>query len=68
MVMAGQVSGILFILGMDAFRTGAEGSMTWSMVGFIVLTGALIGLSLMLRESEMIRGQADREASGAPSD
>jgi MFS family permease len=68
MVMAGQVSGILFILGMDAFRTGAEGSMTWSMVGFIVLTGALIALSLMLRESEMIRGQADREASGAPSD
>jgi MFS family permease len=68
MVMAGQVSGILFILGMDAFRTGAEGSMTWSMVGFIVLTGALIGLSLMLRESEMIRGQADREASRAPSD
>jgi MFS family permease len=68
MVMAGQVSGILFILGMDAFRTGAEGSMTWSMVGFIVLTGALIALSLMLRESEMIRGQADREASRAPSD
>jgi len=57
LVMAGQVSGILFILGMDALRTGADDSMTGSMVAFIVLTALVIALSLFLRESAMLRGE-----------
>jgi len=55
LVMAGQVSGILFILGMDAFRTGAGDSMTGSMVVFIVLTVLVAALSLLMRESPMMR-------------
>ncbi|HUU61524.1 MAG TPA: MFS transporter [Acidimicrobiia bacterium] len=55
LVMAGQVSGILFILGMDAFRTGADDSMTGSMVVFIVLTVLVAALSLLMRESPMMR-------------
>ncbi len=57
LVMAGQISGILFILGMDALRSGADDSMTGSMVVFIVLTALVIALSLFLRESAMIRGE-----------
>jgi cyanate permease len=60
MIWAGQVSGILFILGMDAFRAGPEAPMTGSMVAFIVMTGVVILLSLLLRESAMIRREAER--------
>lgn len=55
MIMAGQVSGILFILGMDAFRDGPDASMTGSMVAFIVLTAVIIALVAFLKESAMIR-------------
>jgi MFS family permease len=57
LVMAGQVSGILFILGMDAFRTGRGDEMTGSMVVFIVLTALVAVLSLFLRESPMMLKQ-----------
>jgi len=60
MVWAGQVSGILFILGMDAFRAGPDAPMTGSMVAFIALTAVIIALSLFLRESAMIRKEAGR--------
>jgi MFS family permease len=65
LVMAGQVSGILFILGMDALRTGADDSMTGSMVAFIVLTALVIALSLLLRESAMLRGARNSETETA---
>lgn len=68
LVMAGQVSGILFILGMDAFRTGPEESMTVSMVAFIVLTALVIALSLFLRESAMIRQAAGSEPARRPGE
>jgi MFS family permease len=55
MIMAGQVSGILFILGMDAFRAGSDASMTGSMVAFIALTAVIVALASFLRESAMIR-------------
>ena len=45
MIMAGQVSGILFILGMDAFRAGPDAPMTGSMVAFIALTAVIIVLA-----------------------
>ncbi len=61
-VMAGQVSGILFILGMDAFKSAATGSMAVSMVVFIALTVIVIALTAFLDESSMIRAEAAAEA------
>ena len=66
MVMAGQVSGILFILGMDAFRTGADDSMTGSMIVFIVLTAVVVALAGFLKESAMIRGEDRGGADNTP--
>jgi cyanate permease len=59
LLMIGQVSGILFILAMDAFKVPATGSMTPSLlvlIGLMVI-GAL--LSTRLRESTMIRQVKD---------
>jgi len=58
-VLAGQVAGILFIFGMDAFRSGPDASMSSSMVVFVVLTVVTIGLTLMLKESPMIIAERD---------
>ena len=44
LLLAGQVSGILFILGMDALKSPATGSMT---VSLLILTG-LMALALLL--------------------
>ncbi len=54
LLMIGQVSGILFILAMDAFKVPATGSMTPSLLVLIglMVVGAL--LSTRLRESAMI--------------
>jgi MFS family permease len=57
MVMAGQISGILFVLGMDALRAGPDQPMTASMVVFLALTAILIGLASLLRESSKIRAE-----------
>lgn len=52
--MIGQVSGILFILAMDAFKAPLTGSMTPSLLALIglMVVGAL--LCTRLRESKMI--------------
>ena len=72
LVMAGQVSGILFILGMDAFRAGPDAPMTGSMVTFIVLTALVVTLSLFMRESPMMRrvpgGRGGPPRDGGPPD
>lgn len=60
-VMAGQLSGILFILGMDAFKS-PTGSMANSMLLFIGLTVLVIVATGFLRESAMIRREAVAEA------
>lgn len=54
-VMTGQISGILFIIGMDTFRSGATGSMTPFMILLIFLSAAGALLCLRLRESEVIK-------------
>ncbi|MDH5372021.1 MAG: MFS transporter [Acidimicrobiia bacterium] len=59
-VMAGQVSGVLFILGMDAFKSEGTESMTGSMVVFIILTAAIIALTARLEESPMILGTLEK--------
>ncbi|MFV1971761.1 MAG: MFS transporter [Acidimicrobiia bacterium] len=58
-VLAGQVSGILFIFGMDAFRSGPSESMGASMVVFVFLTLVTIVLSVFLHESPMIIAERD---------
>jgi len=61
-VLAGQVAGILFIFGMDAFRSGPAGSMSRAMIGFVFLTVITIILTSFLHESPMILAERD-EAS-----
>jgi hypothetical protein len=54
LLMIGQVSGILFILAMDAFKSPASGSMTPALVVLIGLMAVGALLSTRLRESGMI--------------
>jgi len=53
LLLAGQISGIIFIFMMDAFRT-QEGAMTPFLIIFIAVMLLNAALSLKLRESEMI--------------
>ena len=53
LMLAGQISGIIFIFGMDFFRT-ASGSMTPFLGVLIALAVLNIVFSLMLKESPMI--------------
>ncbi len=55
MLWVGQVSGVLFIFGMDKFRA-ASGSMTPFMIIFLVLTVLNILISGRLSESKMALG------------
>jgi len=55
LVLAGQVSGIIFIFGMDRFRA-ESGSMTPFLLVMIALASIDIILALLLRESRMIEG------------
>jgi MFS family permease len=62
LLMMGQVSGILFILGMDSLKDPATGSMTFSLV---VLAGLLVVgliLSTRLRESTLLGGEHPEES------
>lgn len=59
-ILAGQIAGIIFIFGMDALRSGPDASMTASLVVFIVLTLATIGLTAFMGESPMIIAERDR--------
>jgi len=55
-VLAGQVSGIAFIYGMDALKNAKTGDMTVFMVIFIILSFLNLFISTRLNESEMIKG------------
>jgi hypothetical protein len=55
LVVMGQVSGILFIFKMDAFKA-PDGSMTASLAILFALTAASFVLGLFLRESPIHRG------------
>lgn len=54
LMLAGQISGILFIFGMDIFST-ADGSMTPFMLAYVGMMVLNIILALFLKESEMIK-------------
>jgi MFS family permease len=54
-VLAGQVSGIAFIFGMDALRNTKTGAMTSFMIIFIILSFLNLFISTRVKESEMIQ-------------
>ena len=53
--MIGQISGIVFILAMDAFRSSETGSMTPSLVVLTVLMGVSFALCLRLKTARAAR-------------
>jgi len=53
-ILSGQISGIVFIIGMDLFRAEGTRSMTPFMIVFIVLTIFNTIISFKLRESKII--------------
>jgi MFS family permease len=62
LLLMGQISGILFILGMDTFKNPDTGSMTASL---LVLAGLMVVgllLSTRLRESALIQGEVVERA------
>jgi cyanate permease len=54
LLMIGQISGILFILGMDSFRSPADGSMTLSLVVIIGLLALCLLIAFLLKEPKVI--------------
>ena len=61
LLLAGQISGILFIFGMDALKSTATGSMTTSLLVLLGLMVLGLVISLRLRESTLIAGKASSE-------
>ncbi len=55
-VLAGQISGIVFIFGMDALKNAETGDMTVFMIIFIILSFLNLFISTRLKESKMITG------------
>ncbi|HTU02031.1 MAG TPA: hypothetical protein VMG58_09455, partial [Candidatus Sulfotelmatobacter sp.] len=53
LLVMGQVSGIVFILGMDAFKS-PSGSMEASLLALLGLTLAAVVLSFFLKESPIL--------------
>src|SRR3989304_2985423 len=54
LLLMGQVSGILFIFGMDAFKSPATGSMTASLIVVVGLMVIALLIATRLRESERL--------------
>ena len=57
LLLMGQISGILFIIGMDSLKDPATGSMTASLVGLAGLLVVGLLLSTRLKESTLLSGQ-----------
>lgn len=54
LILMGQISGIIFIFAMDAFKSPANGDMTASLTVLVVLMVAGIFLSLRLKEPDTL--------------
>jgi MFS family permease len=50
LLLAGQISGILFIFGMDGLKSPATGSMDGPLAGLVVLLVLCLGLGALLKE------------------
>jgi len=55
LLMAGQISGILFIFGMDASKSPQTGSMAPSLMAFIVLLFLSLLVCTKLKESTLLK-------------
>jgi MFS family permease len=62
LLLMGQVSGILFILGMDAFKSARTGSMTSSLLVFIALLLVSLFVCTRLKESALLARTAAGDA------
>ncbi len=56
LLLMGQISGIAFIFGMDAFRIGPKGSMTPSLLVMTALIVVGLIMAAKLRESKLVAG------------
>jgi MFS family permease len=57
LLLMGQISGIIFIFGMDSFKSPLTGSMTPALIVLIVLMGLSLLLSTRLKESALMTEQ-----------
>ena len=64
LLMMGQISGILFIFGMDSFKSPQTGSMTLSLVVLIGLMVLGLVLSFFLKEPKTVITESDKAGSG----
>lgn len=55
LLLMGQISGILFILGMDTLKSSATGSMTFPLIGLIALMVLSLLICLRLKEARTIK-------------
>ena len=60
LILMGQISGIIFICAMDAFKSPQTGSMTSSLVVLIVLMAVSILLGTLLREPKIFITEAEK--------
>jgi len=60
LMLAGQISGIIFIFGMDFFRS-ESGSMSPFLIVLIILSLINIALSFMIKESSMIGAEYEKK-------
>ena len=60
LLMMGQISGILFIFGMDSLKSPQTGSMTLSLIGLIVLMALGLVLSFFLKEPKTVITESDK--------
>jgi MFS family permease len=60
LLLMGQISGIIFILGMDQFKSVSDGSMTLSLVILVALLFVSFLIGTMLRESTLLHGKHDK--------
>jgi cyanate permease len=56
LLLAGQISGILFIFGMNSFKSPSTGSMTSPLIILILLMAVAVLASTMIRESSLLKG------------
>ena len=60
LILAGQISGIAFIFGMDSFKSPVNGSMTNPLAVMIVLTILCLLLATQLKESPFMTDKKEK--------
>jgi MFS family permease len=65
LILMGQISGILFIFGMDSFKSPGTGSMTLSLVVLIVLMVLSTVLSFFLKEPKILLTESAKPGDAA---